>query len=139
MGEQWQDRVHKTMMSTIDLIKNGERDQAFGALDDILADALSDDQGAWVKTLCGHAVVMAHASGDRHREIKYMKQALPFTKDRQFALYNLAQLLLLDGQTSVAEQCASEAYELSTVVEGQDNRDLVAAILKTWPNVAENR
>jgi hypothetical protein len=139
MEEQWPDRVHRTMMSTVDLIRNGEKDQAFGDLDNILADALRDNQAACVKILCGHAAVMANAAGDRRREIQYTKQALPFAKDRQFALYNLAQLLLLDGQVSLAEQYASEAYQLSTAEESQGDRDLIAAILKTWPSIAENR
>ena len=139
MEEQWPDRVHRVMMSTIDLIQHGQKEQAFSDLDNTLADALQDKQAPCVTTLCRHAAVMAHAVGDRHREIQYTKQALPFAKDRQFAVYNLAQLLLLDGQMSHAEQCASEAYQLSMAEESQGNRDLVTAILKVWPNIAENR
>ena len=81
---------------------------------------------------------MAHATGDRDREIRYMKQVLPYAKDRQFALYNLAELLLRDGQTGAAEQYASEAYQLSVAEGTADNRELATAILRLWPSIAES-
>jgi len=134
--EHWAERVHGTMMSTIDLVQKGESEQAFADLDNILADALRDNEGDCFKTLCNHAAAMAHSVGDRRREVKYRKQALPVTKNRQFALYRIAHLLLLDGQVGFAEQYASEAYQLCTADESQGARALVSAILKTWPKIA---
>jgi hypothetical protein len=81
---------------------------------------------------------MANAAGGTDIE-KYTKQALPFARDRQFALYNLAQLLLLDGQIRLAEQYASQQYQMSVAEESQRNRDLLGAILKMWPNIPGNR
>jgi len=107
------------MLSTIGLVQKGENEQAFDDLDKILADALRDNEADCFKTLCNHAAAMAQAVGDRRRELKYRKQTLPFAKDRQFALYHIAQLLLLDGQKDFARQYASEAYQLSTTDEGQ--------------------
>ncbi len=138
MEDEWGDRVHEVMMSTIDLIQRGETEQAFVELDRALADALRDKQEAWVQTLCKHAAVMALAAGDRSREIHYTKQALPFARDRQFALYNLAKVLRLDGQIDLAETYATEAYQLSIGEENQDNRDLAAVILKVWPHIAKS-
>lgn len=136
MDTEWTNRVHRLMTSTVDLIQRGETEQAFGDIDRTLADALHDNQELYFKTLCKHAAVMAHASGDRDREIRYMKQALPYAKDRQFALYNLAELLLRDGQTGAAEQYATEAYQLSVAEGNTDNRELATAILRSWPGIA---
>jgi len=62
--------------------------------------------------LCSHVAFFAHAIGDRHCEIHYTEQALPYTKDRRFAVYNFAQLLLKDGQIELAERYgAAAAYE----------------------------
>jgi hypothetical protein len=89
----------------------------------------------WVRTLCKHAPVLAKATGDRGREIRYVKQALPYAKDRQFALYNLAELLLRDGQTSAAKKYAAEAYQLSSAEGTTDSRELATAILRLWPSL----
>jgi hypothetical protein len=139
MEEHWADRLHNTMLSTIDLVQKGENEQAFNDLDKILADALRDDEAGCFKTLCSHAAAMAYAVGDRRRELEYRKQALPFAKDRQFALYHIAQLLLLDGQIDFARRYALEAYQLSTADESHGGSDLAAAILKTWPNIVTDR
>lgn len=136
MDTEWANRVHRVMTSTVDLIQRGETEQAFGDMDRTLADALHDNQEPSFKTLCNHAAVMAHASGDLDREIRYMEQALPYAKDRQFALYNLAELLLRDGQTGAAEQYATEAYHLSVAEGTADNRELATAILRLWPSIA---
>jgi hypothetical protein len=136
MGTEWAERVHRVMMGTVDQIQRGETEHAFGDIDRTLADALHDNQELWIKTLCKHAAVMAHAAGDRDREIRYTKQALPFATDRQFALYNLAELLQRDGQIGAAEQYATEAYQLSVAEGTADNRELSAAILRLWPSIA---
>ena len=136
MDTEWANRVHRVITSTVDLIQRGETEQAFGDIDRTLADALHDNQELWVKTLCKHAAVMAHAAGDRDREIRYMKQVLPYAKDRKFALYNLAELLLRDGQTGAAEQYAIEAYQLSIAEGTADNRELATAILRLWSSIA---
>ena len=138
MDTEWANRVHRVMTNTVDLIQRGETEQAFGEIDRTLTDALHDHQELYFKTLCKHAAVMAHASGDRDREIRYMKQVLPYAKDRQFALYNLAELLLRDGQTGAAEQYATEAYQLSVAEGTADNLELATAILRLWPNIAES-
>lgn len=55
-----------------------------------------------------------------------------FAKDRQFALYNLAELLLRDGQIGAAEQYATEAYQLRVAEETADNHELATAILRLY-------
>jgi hypothetical protein len=77
MDTEWAERVHRVMMGTVDQIQRGETEHAFGDIDRTLADALHDNQELWIKTLCKHAAVMAHAAGDLDREIRYTKQALP--------------------------------------------------------------
>jgi tetratricopeptide (TPR) repeat protein len=127
------------MQRSVELAKTGEIEQAMGALDGALAQATQDNRGIWIKIICRHAAVLAHAIGDRRREIQYTEQALPYARDYRFAVYNFAQLLLIDGQVGRAERYATEAYELSVAEGTEADRDLAAAILKQWPNIAENR
>jgi len=91
----------------------------------------------WVGTLCRHAAVLAHAMGDVSREIQYAEQALPHANDHRFALYNFAQLLLRDGQVSLSERYATEARKLALERKSEADRDLLAAILKQWPRLAD--
>ena len=76
--------------------------------------------------------------GDCGREIHYNQLCLPLPKDYAFAAYNFAKPLLSDGQVDRAEQYAAEAYKLSITREMEADRDLVAAILKQWPSIAQN-
>jgi tetratricopeptide (TPR) repeat protein len=133
------ERGRQAMQRSVELAKTGEIEQALGALDGALAQATQDNRGIWIKIICRHAAVLAHAIGDRRREIQYTEQALPYARDYRFAVYNFAQLLLIDGQVGRAERYATEAYELSVAEGTEADRDLAAAILKQWPNIAENR
>jgi tetratricopeptide (TPR) repeat protein len=133
------ERGRQAMQQSLELAGTGKHDQALSLLDGALAQATEENRGMWVAILCRHAAVFAHAIGDRHREIRYAEEALPYAKDYRFAIYNFAQLLLRDGQVDLAQKYASEAYSLS-IAEGTDaDRDLAAAILKQWPDIAENR
>jgi tetratricopeptide (TPR) repeat protein len=133
------ERGRQAMQRSLDLAGTGKHEQALNLLDGALAQATEENRGMWVAILCRHAAVLAHAIGDRHREIRYAEEALPYAKDYRFAIYNFAQLLLRDGQVDLAQKYASEAYSLS-IAEGTDaDRDLAAAILKQWPDIAENR
>ena len=77
--------------------------------------------------------------GDHHRQIQYEERALPFAKEYRFAAYNFAQLLLEHGQVVRAERYANEAYKLTIIGTTDADRDLVAAILKQWPNIAQDQ
>lgn len=138
MEGPWE-RGRQAMQQSVDLAKTGDIEQALGVLDSALTQATQEDRGMWIKIICRHAAVLAHAVGDRRREIQYTEKALPYAKDYRFAVYNFAQLLLLDGQVGLAEQHATEAYKLSIAEGTEADRDLAAAILKQWPNIAEHR
>ena len=129
----------QAVQHSVDLAKTGEVEQALGVLDSALAQATQEDRGRWIKIICRHAAALAHFTGDRRREIQYTERALPYAKDYRFAVYNFARLLLMDGQVGLAERYATEAYELSAAEGTEADRDLAAAILKQWPNIAENR
>ncbi len=139
MERQWSERVRVVIKQSLELAKTAQIEQAFVVLDAAIAEAILEHQGEWTMPLCRHAAALAHAKGDRRREIEYTKQALPHAKDYRFAAYNFAQLLLRDGQVDVAERYATEAYELSSASETEADRDLTSAILKQWPNIADNR
>lgn len=126
------------MQQSVELAKTGEIEQALGVLDGALAQATEENRGQWIKILCRHAAVLAHFAGDRRREIQYTERALPYAKDYRFAVYNFAQMLLMDGQAGLAERYATEAYELSMAEGTEADRDLAAAILKQWPKIAES-
>lgn len=127
------------MQRSLELSKTGQKEQALNILDSALAQAIHDNRGTWVSILCRHAAVLARTMGDRRREIHYEEQALPYAKEYRFAAYHFAQLLLSDGQVGRAEQYATEAYALSVAETTEADRDLVEAILKQWPNVAQDR
>src|SRR5262249_36835118 len=120
----------------LEFAKAGETEQALKVIDAALQQATEQNRGIWVCLLCNHPAVLAHAMGDRRRQIRYTEQALPYKKDYGFAAYNLAKLLLDDGQVDLAKRYATEAYESSIAGGTATDRDLNAAILKLWPDVA---
>ncbi len=127
------------MHESLEFARVGQEDQALKVLDDAIAEALHENRHIWLSILCSHAAVLSRHIGDRGREIHYREVALPLAKDYRFAAYNFAQLLLSDGQFALAEQYAAEAYTLSITQTTEADRDLVAAIVKQWPNVAQNQ
>ena len=136
--QRWSERVRVVIKQSLELTRTAQIEQAFVVLDAAIAEAILEHQGEWILTLCRHAAVLAHAKGDRRRQIEYTKQALPHAKDYRFAAYNFAQLLLRDGQVDLAQRYAIEAYRLRTASETEADRDLTAAIIKQWPNIAEH-
>jgi Tfp pilus assembly protein PilF len=135
--DRWNAGLH-AMRQSLELARTGQPEEALRVLDKAIAEANVENRGMWVGTLCRHAAVLAHAMGDVSREIHYTEQSLPHTNDYRFALYNFAQLLLRGGQVGRAERYAMEARKLAAVQETEADRDLVAAILKQWPNLADN-
>ena len=140
--ESWE-RVRDVIMHTLKLVKKGQIEKAFVALDTAIAEAADERQGDGALLLLRHAAALAMGHGKRKREIQYTKEALPYakdyTKDYGFAAYNLSQLLLKDGQVDLAQRYALEAYELSCSSENEADRDLTTAIVKQWPSIAKNR
>ena len=126
------------MQQSLDFMRAAKNEQALSLLDAAIAEAVQEHRDLWISILCSHAAVISHHIGDRRREIHYNRLRLPLAKGYAFAAYNFAKLLLSDGQVDRAEQYAAEAYKLSIARETQADRDLVAAILKQWPSVAQN-
>jgi tetratricopeptide (TPR) repeat protein len=133
------DNKHDVIVESLHLVQKGESEQALNMLDNALEQATEENHVKWIRTLCRHAALVAHIAGDRRREIRYTENALPYANDYSFAIYNFAQLLLRDGQADLAKQWATKAYELSATGETVADRDLAAALLKQWPEIAENR
>jgi tetratricopeptide (TPR) repeat protein len=119
--------------------KAGQKEQALDVVDEALAEAIHENRGTWALILCRHASVLAHSMGDHPRQIQYEERALPFAKEYRFAAYNFAQLLLKQGQVARAEQYANEVFKLSITGTTDADRDLVAAILKQWPNISQDQ
>lgn len=141
MEDNWTDG-HDAMLESVHLVQKGEAERAFNVLDGALGQATEANHVTWIRILCRHAAVVAHAAGDRGREIRYTEKALPYardSKDYPFAIYNLAQLFLRDGQADLAKQYAIKAYELSTTAGTDTNHELAVALLKQWPEIGQNR
>jgi tetratricopeptide (TPR) repeat protein len=138
MEAKWE-RGREVIHLSLELARAGQKEQALNVLDKALAKAIQENRSTWVSILCHHASVLAHSMGDGCRQIQYEEQALPFAKEYRFAAYNFAQLLLSDGQIARAERYATEAYRLSITETTDADRDLVSAILKQWPNIAQNQ
>lgn len=137
MSEIWE-KGRNLIQETLELARRGETEHALNLLDDVVNEAIEEDRGTWVPILCKHGAIIAQAEGDRARQISYEESALPYVPDYRFAAYNLALLLLNDGQVARAERYASEAHKLSITSEAEDDRNLVAAIRLQWPRAAEN-
>ena len=136
MQAQWE-RGREVLRQSVELLKSGKREEARKLLDPAIAEAIRFDHSGWALILCRHAAVISRLMGDRERQIHYEEQALAFAPDYSFAAYNFAQLLLSDGQLLRAEHYAAEAYRQSIPQTTGDDRDLIAAILRQWPNVAQ--
>ena len=138
MEDRW-DRGRDVINKSLEFSKAGQQEQALNVVDAGLAEAIHENRPTWALILCRHAAVLAHSMGDHHRQIQYEERALPFAKEYRFAAYNFAQLLLEHGQVVRAERYANEAYKLSMTGTTDADRDLVAAILKQWPNIAQDQ
>lgn len=134
MREQWK-RGREVLRELPELA--GKTEQALNLLDSAIAEAIQRNYTRWTSALCRHAANLSRSLGDRQRQIHYEEQALPFASEYSFAAYNFAQLLLSDGQLDRAEHFAAEAYR-QCIQKGTDaDRDLVTAILRQWPDVAQ--
>jgi hypothetical protein len=137
--EEKREHGHDVMLKSLDLVRKGKAEQAFNLLDSALQEATEKSRVIWIRMFCRHTAVVAHIAGDCSREIRYTEKALPYVKDYSFAIYNFAQLLLRNGQADLAKRYAAKAYELSTTGGTDADRDLATALLKQWPDIAENR
>lgn len=133
--ESWK-RARDVIVHTLKLVRKGQMDKVFAALDSAIAEVPEDHRSLEGVLLLRHAAILARANGKRDREIDYTKQALPYAKDYRFAAYNFSQLLLEDGQANLARQYAMEAFKLSCTCGNETDRDLVKAIRKQWPDLA---
>ena len=134
MREQWE-RGREVLRELPELA--GKTEQALNLRDSTIAEAIQRNYTRWTSALCRHAANLSRSMGDRQRQIYYVEQALPFASEYSFAAYNFAQLLLSDGQLDRAEHFAAEAYR-QCIQKGTDaDRDLIRAILRQWPNVAQ--
>ena len=145
-GERWRqeaatqaewERGREVLRQSVELLKSGKKEEARQLLDPAIAEAIQGNHSRWALVLCRHAAVISRSMGDRQRQIHYEEQALPFVTDYGFAAYNFAQLLLSDSQLARAEHYAAEAYRQSITQTADADRDLITAILRQWPNVAQ--
>lgn len=137
MEEDWK-RGDDVVRTSLEIALSGQKELALGLVDEAIDEAITGHHDTWIAALCGQGAVIAHALGDSQREIDYMEKSLRFAQDGGFAAYNLAQLLLSDGQVERSKDYALKAYNRSVVGTTEADRDLTAAILKQWPSVAGN-
>ena len=136
MQDQWE-RGREVLRQSTELLKSGKEEEARQLLDPAIAKAIHGNHSRWASVLCRCAAVISQSMGDRQSQIHYEEQALQFATDYGFAAYNFAQLLLSDGQLVRAEYYAIEAYRQSITQTADADRDLITAILRQWPNVAQ--
>jgi hypothetical protein len=68
MEGRWE-RGQGVIHESLEFAKAGQKEQALNVLDNALAEAIQENRATWVSILCSHAAVLAHAMGDRRREI----------------------------------------------------------------------
>jgi hypothetical protein len=133
---QWE-RGREVIRQSTELLQSGKKEEARQLLDPAIAEAIQGRHSRWASVLCRCAAAISLSMGDRQRQIHYEEQALPFATDYGFAAYNFARLLLSDGQLARAEHYAAEAYRESITQTADADRDLITAILRQWPNIAQ--
>ena len=133
MTDEWK-RGKEVVSESLELAKNGKAAEAFLLVDTALNEAIRENRNKWASALCAHGEIIALAERDCRRQIRYKEQSLKYSDDYAFAAYNLALLLLADGQDTRAKHYASEAYKLAAKRPTQSQRDLIAAIVSQWPN-----
>jgi len=126
-------------MRSTELAKVGEIENALHLLDNFLLEATKENRGDWIKIVSGHAAVLADAMGDLRRARHYYEQRIMYVPDYSFALYNLARMLLREGQVDLAERYAAKSYELSISQGTDSDRDLAEAIIKQWPEIDKRK
>ena len=136
MLAEWE-RGREVFRQSTELLKSGKKEEARQLLDPAIAEAIQGNHRRWVWLVCRCAAAISQSMGDSQRQIHYEEQALPFATDYGFAAYNFAQLLLSYGQLARAEHYAAEAYRQSIAQTSDAERDLITAILRQWPNIAQ--
>jgi hypothetical protein len=128
----------EAMLQSFQLARAGDVVEALHLLDGAITQGIGEDRREWVRRLYRQAAVFSLYLGEHGREISYSEQALRYAKDYRFAVYNFAKLLSKHGHALRAEQCATEAYRLILAdgSENEEDRELVAAIARDWPGIA---
>jgi tetratricopeptide (TPR) repeat protein len=136
MGEF--ERLKKALSDSVELSKLGDLEKALKLLDNAIAIATQEgDHSQSVITLCHHAAVLCHSTGNFTLVKRYYEQSLIHNPDNPRALYGLAKVALDQGDADTARVYAKKSYEVT--VEGDDEiakRGLLDVIAKHWPDIA---
>jgi tetratricopeptide (TPR) repeat protein len=131
-------RFRDAITKSIELEKLGERGPALEILDHAIAEAIGDDDGPWIRTLCHHAAILSRSTEDLPLAKRYYEQSLASDPENARALYGLAAVALDEGDAATARQYAIRCH---TALLRSDDEILKVALFdlisKNWPDLFE--
>ena len=132
------DSVKFAILSSLDLVKQGNVDGALRLLDDTIEQAERDHKDTWVVTLCHHAANIARHLERQDLAQSYYERSLRANPTNPRALYGLAVIALDRGDRETAREYASRCYaELANRDDDDVMREgLLPLVVKHWPEIA---
>jgi tetratricopeptide (TPR) repeat protein len=132
------DRVTRAMRDSNDLWQQGEPRKALKLLDQSIAEAVQEEKTEWIQALCRHAALISDSLGDLALCQQYNEQALAYGPNNPMALYGLAKVLSMQGQTELAKQYALRCHEVVVRSANDAHRGILDLIAKRWPEISKH-
>ena len=126
-------QLKRAIQQSNELSKQGEDEKASALPDDLLARAVREKRVTWIRILSHHAAVISDSMGDVQRVRKYYEQSLASNPDNPMTLHGLAKTLRRQGETELADQCATKSYRAIQHSESEIDRALLELIIDSWP------
>jgi hypothetical protein len=127
------DQVRDTVQESTLLSQKGEHLKALELLDGVLSAAIHQKWNRAIQILSRHAAIIAESVGDLARAKSYNEQVLAFGPENPMALYGMAKILSLQGETELAKQYAAKCYEVSVRGGTEIDQARVELLGKLWP------
>ncbi len=116
------------------LLKHNDPQQALSLLDELLAQAIQENEASWVCTLCHHAAIISNFLGNQELVEHYYRQSLVFVPENPAALYGLAKVERERGELETARQYAARCYK--AIIHG-DDEIMKRAYLIWWSSIGQ--
>src|SRR6266566_5231421 len=135
MGEL--NQLTRVLLDSNELWQLGEPQKALKLLDQTISEAIRQKKDQWVQVLCRHAALISDSVGDLALSKQYNEQTLVYGPDNPMALYGLAKVLSLQGETELANQYAMRCRDVVVRSGNEMYQGMLDLIAKRWPEIEE--
>ena len=132
------ERLKRIIHESGELSRMGENERALKLLDDSIAQAIQENNVAWVRTLCRHAAVVSHHAGELDLVRRYRERILSYSPDDTLSLYALADVSFRQGRPDEAKGYAANCYQICRRRGTEKDKALIEVLLKQWPELGES-